>query len=138
MKHALLIFCSLFLLLAFAPPALTVSTTQRDARAELVIGSFDAAPTTLAVTLPPGWTGAPGTVVVSGTVLLTFALVRGVGAPQLGVVTVEGGGLAGHAYLAGAVVESAPPLRPSRVLLALIHTEQPAPRVKRWLAMVRR
>lgn len=91
--------------------ALTVSTVQRDGHAQLVVGTFDAAPTTLTIALPPGWSGAPATVVISGTQLLMFDLVRGEGAPQLGIVTVSGGGLAGHAYLAGAIVESTPPGR---------------------------
>lgn len=127
MKYRLFILCSLFLLLCAtvvpahaAPPSLTVSTAQRDATAQLLIGTFDAPPTTLEITLPSGWTGAPATVVMSGTALLTFALVRGPGASQLGVVRVEGGGLAGHAYLAGPTIASVPPRRAGRVLLPMV------------------
>lgn len=109
---------------------LTVSVVQHDAHADLTIGSFDAAPTTLQVALPAGWSGpstssggaAPWTVVVSGTMLLTFALVRGVGAPQLGVVGVSGGGLQGHAYLAGPTLES----------------PKPAALYRRWLPIMKR
>lgn len=111
-----------------APPALTVSVVQRDAHADLLIGSFDTPPTTLAVTLPTGWSGpstssggaAPWTVVVSGTEVMEFALVRGADAPQLGMVQVSGGGMQGHAYLAGATIESAPPRRAGRALLAMV------------------
>lgn len=98
----------LALILALAP-ALTVSTTQHGDHAQLVVGTFDAPPTTLQIALPPGWTGAPATVAISGTQLLTFDLVRSPGAPQLGVVRVSGGGFSAHAYLAGAIVESTPP-----------------------------
>lgn len=98
--------------------ALTVSTTQRGDHAQLVVGTFDAQPTALHITLPPGWSGAPATVTISGTALLTFDLVRSQGAPQVGVVRVSGGGMAAHAYLAGAILESAPPGR--RVWLPVI------------------
>lgn len=128
MKYRLFILCSLFLLLCAtvvpahaAPPSLTVSTAQRDATAQLTIGTFDAPPTELQITLPSGWTGAPTTVAISGTALVTFALVRGSGATQLGMVRVEGSGLVGHAYLAGAVIESRAPIG-----------------ARLWLAMVRR
>lgn len=98
--------------------ALTVSTVQRDGRAQLVVGTFDAPQTTLTIALPVGWSGAPSTVEISGTMLLTFALVRGQGAPNVGVVRVIGGGLAAHAYLSGPILESAPPGR--RVWMPLV------------------
>ncbi len=136
MYSRILLLTSALLLLAFAPPfgtpalrhgsggqpveGLAVSVVQHVAHAQLVIGSFDVPPTVLQITLPSGWSGAPTTVAISGTQLLTFELVRGSGAPQLGVVVVRGGGMQGHAYLAGAVVASAPPRRAGRVLLAMV------------------
>lgn len=122
-RLALLIALLLILQCAIAhaaTPALTASTVQHGATAQLTIGTFDAPPTTLEITLPSGWSGVPATVAISGTALLTFDLVRGSGAPQLGVVWVKGGGLQGHAYLAGATIESAPPRRAGRVLLAMV------------------
>lgn len=125
MKHRLALLIALLLILQSgvahaAPPSLTVSTVQHGATAQLLIGTFDAPPTELQITLPSSWSGAPATVVLSGTALLTFDLVRGVGAPQLGTVRVAGGGMQGHAYLAGATIESAPPRRAGRVLLAMV------------------
>lgn len=105
-------------LLFFLILALTVSTTQRGDHAQLVVGTFDAPPTELSIQLPAGWSGAPATVAISGTEVLSFTLVRGDRAPHLGVVRVSGGGMQAHAYLAGAVVESAPPGR--RVWLAMV------------------
>jgi hypothetical protein len=121
MIRRLALLTSALLLLAFAaPPSLTVSVVQHAEHAQLIIGSFDVPPTTLSVSLPSGWSGAPATVVVSGTALIAFDLVRGSGAPQVGVVVVKGTGLEGHAYLQGAVIASAPPKRAGRVLLPIV------------------
>lgn len=128
MTRRLTLLIALLLLLQSAiaraapPVALTAYATQRpDARAAtLVIGVFGGSGT-LAIALPPGWAGAPATVAVSGTQLLTFALVAAADAPPgLGTIVVRMGGVERRAWVRAPGERYAPAQRPGRLWLAIV------------------
>jgi hypothetical protein len=114
-----------FGVIARAQPApLAIDASAQGTTLTIVV--FADAPSTLRITLPDGWTGAPHEQAVSGGVqVLSYELEPGAAVGQGTIVVQAWSGssyVSDRAWVWGRVAES----------------QKPAPRVRRWLPLMRR
>jgi len=83
----------------FQPPALSVDASAQGHTLTIVVRAD--APSTLRITLPPGWSGAPAEQAVDSGVQVRYYHLDPGDAVGLGVIIVRVGAVEAHAYVWG-------------------------------------